>query len=159
MFVLWNTNTDRTDVNKQNTHTPNTQRKIVFAELNFAVAFLLIRKTWDDVFAGKGGEGGILRNGGGDPSNEGGWFWNWVLILLYGLCGMCILDFSKVLLSEIHYDWIKNKSISNSGLLFTVADSLIKLKPDEIKAEDVNDDFSNDKEMLDFSNYSAESIY
>ena len=71
---------------------------------------------------------------------------------------MCILDFSKVL-SEIHYDWIKNKSIRNSGLLFTVADSLIKLKPDEIKAEDVNDDFSNNKEMLDFSNYSAESIY
>ena len=97
--------------------------------------------------------------GGGDPSNEGGWFWNWGLILLYGLCGICILDFSKVLFSEIHYDWIKNKSISNSGLLFTVADSLIKLKPDEIKAEDVNDDFSNDREMLDFSNYSAESIY
>ena len=59
MFVLWNTNTDRTDVNKQNTHTPNTQRKIVFAELNFAVAFLLIRKTWDDVFAGKGGREGF----------------------------------------------------------------------------------------------------
>ena len=36
---------------------------------------------------------------------------------------------------------------------------MIKLKPDEIKAEDVNDDFSKDKEMLDFSNYSAESIY
>ena len=26
---------------------------IVFIELNFTVAFLLIRKTWDDQFAGK----------------------------------------------------------------------------------------------------------
>ena len=31
---------------------------IVFIELNFTVAFLLIRKTWDDRFAGKvGGDG------------------------------------------------------------------------------------------------------
>ena len=40
---------------------------IVFIELNFTVAFLLIRKTLDDRFAGKvggGGWGGILRNGG-----------------------------------------------------------------------------------------------
>ena len=42
---------------------------IKFLELNVTVAFLLIRKTWDDRFAGKvgGGRGGgweILRNGG-----------------------------------------------------------------------------------------------
>ena len=30
---------------------------IVFIELNFTVAFLLIRKTWDDRFAGKLGKG------------------------------------------------------------------------------------------------------
>ena len=41
---------------------------IVFIELNFTVAFLLIRKTWEDRFAGKVGEWGILRNEG-DPSN------------------------------------------------------------------------------------------
>ena len=31
---------------------------IVFIKLNFTVAFLLIRKTWDHRFAGKGGGGG-----------------------------------------------------------------------------------------------------
>ena len=43
---------------------------IVFIELNFTVAFLLIRKSWDDRFAGKvggvDGGWGILRNGGND---------------------------------------------------------------------------------------------
>ena len=41
---------------------------IVFIELNFIAAFLLVRKTWDDRFdskvAGGGGLGGP-RNGGG----------------------------------------------------------------------------------------------
>ena len=37
---------------------------IVFIELNFTVAFLLIRKTWDDRFDGKVGRWGFLRNGG-----------------------------------------------------------------------------------------------
>ena len=36
---------------------------IVFIELNFTVALLLIRKTWNDRFAGKVGVWGILRNG------------------------------------------------------------------------------------------------
>ena len=40
---------------------------IIFIELNLTVAFLLIRKTWDDRFADKvgggGGDGEILRNG------------------------------------------------------------------------------------------------
>ena len=38
---------------------------IVFIELNFTVAFLLIRKNWDDGFAGEVGGWGILKNGGG----------------------------------------------------------------------------------------------
>ena len=37
---------------------------VVFIELNFTVAFLLIRKTWDDGFAGTAGGWGILKNGG-----------------------------------------------------------------------------------------------
>ena len=40
---------------------------IVFIELDFTVAFLLIRKTWDDQFAkkvGMGGGGGGVKNGG-----------------------------------------------------------------------------------------------
>ena len=44
-------------------------RWIVFIELNFTVAFLLIRKTWNDQSASNvGGWGEILRNEG-DPSN------------------------------------------------------------------------------------------
>ena len=40
---------------------------IVFIELNFTVAFLLLRKTWDDRFAGGGGGGGggVGKKGGG----------------------------------------------------------------------------------------------
>ena len=37
---------------------------IVLIELNFTVAFLLIRKTWDDQFIVKVGVWGILKNGG-----------------------------------------------------------------------------------------------
>ena len=43
----------------------------------------------------------------------------------------------------------------NSRLLFTDIDSLIY----EIKTEDVYEDFSNDKEMFDFSNYSTKPKY
>ena len=43
---------------------------IAFIELNFTVAFLLIRKTWDGRFVSKVSEWDILRNGR-DPSNEG----------------------------------------------------------------------------------------
>ena len=54
---------------------------------------------------------------------------------------MCILELSKVLMYEFHYDYIKNKYGNNSILLFTDTDSLM----DEIKTEDVYEDFSNDK--------------
>ena len=54
---------------------------------------------------------------------------------------MCILELSKVLMYEFHYDYIKNKYGNNSRLLLTDADSLIY----EIKTEDVCKDFSNDK--------------
>ena len=68
---------------------------------------------------------------------------------------MCILELSKVLIYEFHYDYIKNKCGNNSRLLFTDTDSLIY----EIKTEDVHEDFNNDKEMLEFSNYSTKSKY
>ena len=61
---------------------------IVFIKLNFTVAFLLIRKSWEDRFASKVGGWGILRNrGGGDPINGGMiLIWGVGLIPLYGLC-------------------------------------------------------------------------
>ena len=38
-------------------------QRIVFIELNFTVAFLLIRKTWDDQFTGEVGVNGLKRAG------------------------------------------------------------------------------------------------
>ena len=69
--------------------------------------------------------------------------------------GMCILELSKVLMYEFHYNYIKNKYGNNSKLLFTNTDSLMC----EIKTEDVYKGFSNNKEMFDFSNYSTKSKY
>ena len=69
--------------------------------------------------------------------------------------GMCILGLSKVITYEFHYDYIKNKYGNNSRLLFTVTDNLMY----EIKTEDVQEVFSNNKEMFDHSNYSTKSKY
>ena len=65
---------------------------------------------------------------------------------------MCILDLHKILMYEFHYDFIENKYGSNSRILFTGTDSFLY----EIKTEEVCEDFSKDKEMFDFSSYSAE---
>ena len=56
-----------------------------------------------------------------------------------------------MLMYEFHYDYSKNKYGNNSRLLFTDTDSLMY----EIKTEDVSEDFSDDTEMFDFSNYST----
>ena len=69
--------------------------------------------------------------------------------------GMCILELSKILMYEFHYHYIKNKYGNNSRLLFTDTHSLMC----EIKTEDVFEDFSNDKKMSDFSNYSTKPKY
>ena len=57
---------------------------------------------------------------------------------------MCILDLSKVLLHEFHYDYIENKYGNNSRLLFTDTDSLMY----EIKIEDVYVDLVKTKKCL-----------
>ena len=56
---------------------------------------------------------------------------------------------------ELNYEDIKMKYGNNSRKLFTDTDSLMY----EIKIQDVYEDFSNNKEMFDFSNYSAKSKY
>ena len=68
---------------------------------------------------------------------------------------MYILDLSKVLVYEFHYDCIKDKYGNNSRLLFTDTDSLMH----KTKTEDVFEDFSKDKKMFNFSNYSTKSKY
>ena len=56
---------------------------------------------------------------------------------------------------EFHYDYIKNKYCNKSRLLFYRPWCLMY----EIKTEDIYEDFSSDKEMFDFSNYSTKSKY
>ena len=56
---------------------------------------------------------------------------------------------------EFYYDYIKNEYGNNSRLLFTYTESLMY----EINAEDVYEDFSMEKEIFEFSNYSAKSKY
>ena len=69
--------------------------------------------------------------------------------------GMYTLELSKVLMYELYFGYIKNKYGNNWRLLFTDTDSLMY----EIKTGDIYEDFSNNKEMFDFSNYSTKSKY
>ena len=69
--------------------------------------------------------------------------------------GMYMLELRKVLIYEFHYDYIKNKCDNKSKPLFTDTDSSMY----EIKTEDVYEDFSSNKKMFDFSNYSTKSKY
>ena len=69
--------------------------------------------------------------------------------------GMCILDLSKTLMYDFHYNYIKNKYGNKAKLLFTDTDSLT----DEIEAEDVYKDFWNDKDKFDNSDYQESSPY
>ena len=54
---------------------------------------------------------------------------------------MCTLVLSKVLMYEVHYDYIKNKYDNKSKLLFTDTDGVMY----EIKTDDVYEDFNSEK--------------
>ena len=69
--------------------------------------------------------------------------------------GMCILDLSKTLMYDFHYNYIKSKYDHKAKLLFTDTDSLTY----EIEAGDVYQDFWNDKEKFDNSDYPKSSPY
>ena len=69
--------------------------------------------------------------------------------------GMCILDLSKTLMYDFHYNYIKKKYGDKAKLLFTDTDSLTY----EIEAEDVYRDFWNDKDRFDNSDYPENSPY
>ena len=69
--------------------------------------------------------------------------------------GMCILDLSKTLMYDFHYNYIKKK-YPDSQLLFTDADSLFY----HIKSEkDIYEEFWVDRELFDNSDYPNSSKY
>ena len=67
--------------------------------------------------------------------------------------GFSILDLSKLLMHKFHYEYIQYKF--NARLLFTDTDSLVY----EIKKVDVYEDFYQDKDLFDFSEYSSNSKF
>ena len=69
--------------------------------------------------------------------------------------GMCILDLSKTLMYEFHYDYIKKKYGDKAKLLFTDTDSLTY----EIESNDVYEDLWKEKHLFDNSDYPKESKY
>ena len=69
--------------------------------------------------------------------------------------GMCILDLSKTLMYDFHYNYIKQKYSNKAKLLFTDTDSLTY----EIETEDVYQEFWKDKNMFDNSDYEEKSPF
>ena len=63
--------------------------------------------------------------------------------------GMCILDLSRTLMYDFHYNFIKQQYGAKAKLLFTDTDSLTY----EIEAEDVYQEFWKNKKMFDNSDY------
>ena len=68
---------------------------------------------------------------------------------------MCILDLSKTLMYDFHYNYIKKKYNDKAKLLFTDTDSLTY----EIKTEDVYEDFWSDKDKFSSCEYLENSPY
>ena len=69
--------------------------------------------------------------------------------------GMCILDLSKTLMYNFHYNYIKSQYGGKARLLFTDTDSLTY----EIEANDVYQDFWKDKHLFDNSDYPKNSSF
>ena len=70
--------------------------------------------------------------------------------------GLAVLDLSKVLMYDFHYNTIKKRCNDKSKLLFTDTDSLCY----EFKTDDIYEDMKDDKQLYDFSDYPKEhSLY
>ena len=69
--------------------------------------------------------------------------------------GMCILDLSKTLMYDFHYNYIKKRYGSKAQLLFTDTDSLCY----EIETDDIYEDLWQDKHIFDNSDYPKDSQF
>ena len=69
--------------------------------------------------------------------------------------GMCVLDLSKTLMYDFHYNYIKDKYGDKAKLLFTDTDSLMY----EVQTDDVYKDLFVDKEKFDNSDYPKDSPF
>ena len=67
--------------------------------------------------------------------------------------GFSILDLSKYFMYEFHYKYIKSKF--DAKLLFTDTDSLVY----NTEAKDVHEEFYQDKNLFDFSEYPVDSKF
>lgn len=70
-------------------------------------------------------------------------------------CGFAILDLSKLLMFDFHYNHIKKQYGNKAKLLFTDTDSLCY----EIETNDFYQDMYNNKELYDFSEYPMNSKF
>ena len=80
---------------------------------------------------------------------------NFLLLDKPSYVGMCILDLSKVLMYDFHYNFIKAKYGDRARLLFTDTDSLCY----HIITDDVYEDLYNHKDMFDNSDYCKSSKF
>ena len=69
--------------------------------------------------------------------------------------GMCIIDLSKTLMYDFHYNYVKSRYNNKAKLLFTDTDSLCY----EIEAKDIYKELWEDKQLFDNSDYPQDSPY
>ena len=63
--------------------------------------------------------------------------------------GQAILDLSKCIMHDFHYNYVKKNYVHKAKLLFTDTDSLCY----EMQTDDIYEDIYKEKHLFDLSNY------